>query len=137
MSDKALSSATGAVLYVCATCRSSDDEPEGPRAGALLHAAIRDRIAARGLTGQIALAAVECLSGCRRSATVSFAGPGRWSYVYGDMTPAEIDQIIDGFVKYAATPDGLVPWRERPESIKRGALARIPPFPGPLKEAAE
>lgn len=137
MNDSVQTASVGALLYVCTTCRAPQDDPEGPRAGALLHAAMSDKLLSRGLADQVQLVPVECLSGCKRPATVSFAGPGRWAYVYGDMTPAEVDQIIDGFIKYAATPDGLVPWRERPEAIKRGALARVPPMTGPLKEAAE
>ena len=35
---------------------------------------------------------------------------------------------------YAATPDGIVPWRERPEIFRKRVIARVPPLP---QEAAE
>ena len=47
----------------------------------------------------------------------------------GDLD-AEVsaDTIIEGLRLYAATSDGLVPWRERPEAFRKGVVARIPPF---------
>ena len=33
-----------------------------------------------------------------------------------------------GAARYAATADGLVPWRERPTIFRKGVIARIPPF---------
>ena len=38
------------------------------------------------------------------------------------------ETILDGLRRYAATSDGLVPWRERPEAFRKGVVARIPPF---------
>ncbi|MFC6050816.1 DUF1636 family protein, partial [Methylobacterium hispanicum] len=37
--------------------------------------------------------------------------------------------ILDELARYAGTPDGIVPWRERPEAFRKGVVARIPPFP--------
>ena len=39
-----------------------------------------------------------------------------------------VETILDGLRRYAATSDGLVPWRERPEAFRKGVVARIPPF---------
>jgi predicted metal-binding protein len=33
-----------------------------------------------------------------------------------------------GAAAYAATPDGIVPWRSRPEIFRKQSLARIPPL---------
>ena len=120
----------GTVLYVCTTCRREGDDPEGPRAGARLHAELAGR--AEGLRVE----PVECLSVCKRPCTVAVASPGRWTYVYGDLDPADAAGIIlDGLRAYDATPDGIVPWRERPKAFRSGVVARIPPFP-PLPETA-
>jgi predicted metal-binding protein len=81
---------------------------------------------------------VECLSVCKRPCTVAVSSPGRWTYVYGDLDPASAaETILAGAALYARTPDGIVPWRERPEALRKGVVARIPPFPPPLAEAAE
>ncbi|KAB0265357.1 DUF1636 family protein [Microvirga brassicacearum] len=119
------------LLYVCVTCRKAG-EPEGDmRPGALLHRALRAAVNATDEKGgpAIRVEPVECLSGCKRGCTIAISGPGRWTYVYGDLDPAtSVDSILDGLRRYGATANGLVPWRERPEAFRKGTLARIPPF---------
>jgi predicted metal-binding protein len=52
------------------------------------------------------------------------------------MSHENAEDIIAGAAAYAAAPDGLVPWRARPEIFRKQSLARIPPIPS-LPEAAE
>ena len=116
------------VLYVCTTCRGAG-EASDERPGARLLAALRYEAPVAGLR----IEGVECLSVCKRPCTVAVASPGRWTYVYGDLDPAiAAPAILDGVRLYAATPDGLVPWRERPDIFRKGVIARIPP-----RDAAE
>ena len=115
-------------LYVCATCRAAGDTAE-PRAGARLLAALQDAVGAGGHAG-ITVAGVECLSVCKRPCTVAVASQGRWTYVYGDLDAAESARtILEGVGLYAGTPDGIVPWKARPQEFRKGVVARIPPFP--------
>ncbi|WP_246696628.1 DUF1636 family protein [Methylobacterium planeticum] len=128
------------VLYVCTTCRAEGDSAE-IRAGARLRAALEARLAEAPVPG-LRIEPVECLSVCRRPCTVAVASAGRWTYVYGDLDPAaSAAALLDGIGLYAATPDGIVPWRARPEAFRKGVVARIPPFPPsvppPIPEAAE
>ena len=115
-------------LHVCVTCRP----PGGPeekelRPGAMLHQALVAAIARDGAPS-IRLESVECLSVCKRPCTVAVSAPGRWTYIYGDLDPeTSVDTIIEGLRRYAATADGLMPWRERPEIFRKGVVARIPP----------
>ena len=44
--------------------------------------------------------------------------------------------VIAGASAYAAAPDGVVPWRSRPEIFRKQSLARIPPI-AVVPEAAE
>ena len=78
---------------------------------------------------------VECLSACNNGCSVALPAPGRWSYVYGRMSQDNAKDIGAGAAAYAAAPDGLVPWRARPEIFRKQSLARIPPLS--LSEAAE
>lgn len=111
-------------LLVCTTCRMGDPQPDAPRAGAVLHAALL----ATKLEG-VRVRAVECLSNCNRGCTIALRAPGRWTYVYGALDPAQhLDTILEGAQKYVAAPDGLVPWRERPEHFRKNCIARIPPM---------
>jgi len=58
------------------------------------------------------------------------ASPGRWTYVYGDLdAEASARTILAGLDLYGETPDGIVPWRARPEAFRKGVVARIPPVP--------
>ena len=82
------------------------------------------------------LVPVECLSACNQGCSVALSAPGRWSYVYGRMSEANAEDVVAGAAAYAAAPDGIVPWRTRPEIFRKQSLARIPPFVT-LPEAAE
>lgn len=116
-------------LHVCVTCRQAggtDDRDLRP--GAILYRALTEALAHRDAP-KLRVEAVECLSVCKRPCTVAVSGPGRWTYIYGDLNPeTSVETILDGLRLYAATTDGLVPWRERPEAFRKGVVARIPPF---------
>lgn len=116
-------------LTVCTTCRL-EGEPALPleaRAGARLFAGLH---ALAGDDPAIEIVAAECLSVCRRPCTVGLTAPGKWTYVYGDLPPeAGAATILDTVRLYAATPDGLIPWKLRSEAIKKGVVVRLPPDP--------
>ena len=121
-------------LYVCTACRAAGDEAE-LRAGTRLLAALRDAADAHAAPG-LRIEGVECLSVCKRPCTVAVASRGRWTYVYGDLDPTESARIIlTGVGLYGQTPDGVVPWKARPQEFRKGVVARIPPLPTP--DAAE
>lgn len=119
--------AQGAVLHVCLTCKGAEPIPDGEtRPGARLMAAL-------AAEPDLTVVGVECLSNCGRSCTVALSGPGRWTYVIGDIAPEMAGQVAEGARRYAATADGLVPWRERPEIFRKGVIARVPPLPESVK----
>jgi predicted metal-binding protein len=123
----------GATLYVCTTCKAGEALAEGALpCGARLHAAL---VAAAPPEG-VRIVGVECLSACTTGCAVSLTKPGAWSYVYGRLTLDDVPAILEGAGKYAATADGLVPWRERPTVFRKQSIARIPPQI-PFEEAAE
>ena len=110
-------------LHVCTTCRAGEVlEEDAPRPGAQLYAALTETGAPDG----VQIIGVECLSACSQGAAIALSEPGKWSYVYGRMTKADVDDILAGAAAYAATDDGLVPWRERPVIFRKQSLARIP-----------
>jgi predicted metal-binding protein len=115
------SPAPAATLLVCVTCKSD----EGPL-GAALFAALGERLAA---TPELALRPIECLSVCKRPCTVALAAPGKWTYVVGDLTrDSHLEDIVTAARRYAASPAGIVPWRERPLSFRKGVVSRTPPL---------
>lgn len=112
-------------LLVCTTCRRPGMDPEADRPGALLHRAL----SGGGLPANVVLRPVECLSNCDHGCSIVLrGGPKRWTYVYGNLAEDAVGIVVDGASRYAATADGLVPWRERPEHFRKNCIARIPPL---------
>ena len=116
-------------IYVCTTCKLADEAgfAASERAGARLHRALSALASERQspvdiIPGIVSTALALLLA-------VSFAAPGKWTYVYGDL-PADTgaDVILDGAALYGATSDGLIPWKQRPEALKRGVVSRVPPL---------
>jgi predicted metal-binding protein len=119
-------SAADVRILICTTCRMAGGDP-GARPGAVFAARLRDGLADPQIEG-VSVETVECLSVCKRPCTVALTGAGRWSYVYGDLDPhSDIETLLSFARQYRDTPDGVVPWRERPEVIRKSVVARLPP----------
>ncbi len=119
-------------LHVCVTCRAGQPVLEGEQCAGqkLLAALLREP-----MPEFVEIVPVECLSACSRGATIALSARGCWSYVYGDLSEADAADVLAGAAGYAATSDGIVPWRERPEIFRKQSIARVPPLKA--KEAAE
>ena len=123
---------TAVTLYVCVTCRAGEQDETTPRAGRRLHDALTEAQRRQEDSPRFRIVEAECLSNCNRGCSAALTGPGRWSYIYGDLSQASIDDLLTGASRYAATEDGLVPWRERPTIFRKGVIARLPPSPKPV-----
>jgi predicted metal-binding protein len=111
--------------FVCVTCRGEDAET---RPGRLLLDAVTAGLRAVAECG-VTVTPVECLSVCKRPCTIALAAPGKWTYVVGDLDHQQhVDDIINTAVRYGTTADGIIPWRERPQSFRKGVISRIPPL---------
>jgi predicted metal-binding protein len=116
-------------ILVCASCRAAGGDSDAPRPGVILAAALSSALAEDDHP-DIAVETVECLSVCKRPCTVALTGAGRWTYIYGDLDPqAGAGTLLTFARQYRETTDGIVPWRERAEAIRKGVVARIPPLP--------
>ncbi|MDB5379595.1 MAG: metal-binding protein [Rubritepida sp.] len=111
-------------VFVCTTCRHADDATEAqPRAGARLAATLAP-------SEGVEVREVECLANCKRGPSVAMTRAGGWSYVFGGLAPTDGAAVLEGAQLLSRSADGLMPWRGRPEPLKRGLIARIPPIPG-------
>jgi predicted metal-binding protein len=113
-------------LLVCTRCRAAGAPAEAPRAGLLLLGAVRQ--AARG-TG-LKVAGVACLSGCKRACAAALMAPGKVGYLFGDL-PADVAGAADLLAvaeAHRAGADGFLPRAARPERLRGGILARLPPL---------
>ena len=111
-------------IVVCSSCRDESGSDAHPRAGAILAASTR--VAARGTA--IRVSHVECLGNCKRRLSAAVLRDGCWSYVFGDLTTESGPDLVAGAELFATSADGLIPWRGRPDSLKRGLVSRIPPL---------
>ena len=110
-------------IIVCATCRDETGSEAHPRAGTIL---AQNTKAAAG--GEVRVNAVDCLGNCKRRLSAAILRDGCWSYVFGDLSTESGPDLISGAKLFAGSTDGLIPWRGRPDSLKRGLVARIPPL---------
>ena len=112
-----------AIVYVCITCRYAGDAESEPRPGSMLAEATAK--AAQG-TGVI-VKRVRCLAKCTRGPSAAMRCNGSWTYIFGGLGPDCASALIDGARLLAGAADGILPWRGRPEALKRGLIARVPP----------
>jgi predicted metal-binding protein len=117
-------STDAATVYVCITCRRADAPDTEPRPGAILAEATAQ--AAQG-TGVI-VRRVQCLANCTRGPSAAMRCNGSWTYVFGGLGVDCAASLIDGARLLAGASDGILPWRGRPEPLKRGLIARVPPI---------
>lgn len=90
--------------------------------------ALQQELARQGL-GEITVTPVACLAVCNRPCTVAFAGPGKWTHLVGNLDPeAHVADIVANARLTAEAPDGIVPWAARPQVIRSGGIARVPPL---------
>jgi len=122
----------GPAVVICDTCRFSADEresPEGVRGGALLAAALRELADGTG----VAIQEMACLFNCAQHCSVHLRAPGKIGYVLGrfEPTPEAARAILDYAMAYAASEEGVVPYRQWPDGVKGHFIVRVPP-PGML-----
>jgi predicted metal-binding protein len=116
--------AGGAVtISVCITCKTADGSVVGPAMLAAVKAAID------GLDTHVTVRPVQCLSVCKRPATVAVSSEGGYTFLFGDLETESGTAAITAFVQsYRKSDFGLVPWRERAEVLRKGMIARVPPL---------
>jgi predicted metal-binding protein len=110
-------------IVVCSSCRDETGSEAQPCAGYLLGLATREA----AINSDIAVRQVECLGNCKRRLSAALLREGCWSYVFGDLSHDSGPDLVAGAALFAGASDGLIPWRGRPEALKRGLVARIPP----------
>ena len=48
--------------------------------------------------------------------------------MFGDLEIENARDLIDAALLMQSSQDGLMPWRGRPQCMKKGLVARIPPL---------
>lgn len=112
-------------LQVCVTCLGDNKE----KLGAEFYAALESQVDRE----KINLQPVECFAVCKRQCTVAVSQVGKWLYMIGDLqAEKDIPALFEYIRVYAASPNGRPPISERPDIVKNGTIARLPPTPDNL-----
>jgi predicted metal-binding protein len=120
----AAASTGAATVYVCITCRHPGEPESEPRPGAILAAATAKAAEGSG----VVIEPVRCLANCTRGLSAAVRCNGSWTYVFGALDAACGPALVDGARLLASAADGIMPWREGPQPLKRGLIARVPPI---------
>jgi predicted metal-binding protein len=123
--DQDIEAPTSTTVYVCITCRRASDPEDAPRPGLALARATARAAEGTGVT----VRQVRCLANCTRALSAAMRCDGAWTYVFGGLdADADAEALIEGARLLARAADGVMPWRGRPEALKRGLIARVPPM---------
>ena len=114
----------GTTILVCHSCRGPQEDGNFPRPGTRLAEDTERAAAGTGLS----VTRVGCLGNCKRGNSAAMLRPGSWSYVFGGLSEQAGADLVAGALLYASASDGFMPFRARPESLKRGLIARVPTF---------
>jgi predicted metal-binding protein len=121
-------------IIVCTTCRPPGASRELPAEGLALFEAVQDALLECELdTGQhegLHVRGMACMSGCSRACTVTLQARGKFTYYFGDLA-ADTDtaaQVIACAQQHWHSTDGNLARNARPERLRSGILARLPPI---------
>ena len=99
-------------VTICRSCRA------GAGLAQLLGPALHDL--------PFVVAETECMSGCTRPSTIAFRGTGKTAYLFGDVTEADLPDLISFARLYLAAPDGNLADARPIGDLRLKAIARIP-----------
>ena len=117
-------------LHVCTSCRPSGfpRDPATNRPGFKLFQELSSLLDKNLLRDQIELVPTECLSLCPRPCGIALSRNNSWTYLFGDQDAEKTaSDILDCAITYIQNPDGLLPRKDRPETLQPSILGRIPP----------
>jgi predicted metal-binding protein len=110
------------LVSVCVTCKTADGSAV---VGPGMYAAVKAAIDA---DANVMVRPVQCLSVCKRPATVAVSSPDGYTFLFGDLETESGTAALKSFVQsYRKSDYGLVPWRERADVLRKGMVARVPP----------
>ena len=120
------------VLHVCTSCRASGAprEPRESRAGYILYQHLRQAFDASSMRDRVDVIPTPCLSICPRPCGIALSRGGSWTYLFGDQEPSETTHdVVECVSLYLESPEGVMARAQRPESLRRSILGRVPPMP--------
>lgn len=102
-------------ITLCSSCQLGRDG---------FAAVLQDAITEAGIAAHVQM--VECMSGCTRPSTIAFRDAGKTAYLFGDLTDADLGDLLAFCRAYAASEDGRFADARPLGALRFKAIARIP-----------
>lgn len=108
------------MLVICTTCADGQGQ-------ALLEAVENEALAR---DWPLPVRGQACMAACKQSCTAALQGTGKHSYLFGQLAADAtcVDALLAVAAQHAEPGDGLLAWDRRPERLKGGLVARLPPL---------
>lgn len=119
-------------VFVCVLCRPSklDQSSTELSAGQFLFDRLSEGFKASDECSAIHLQPVRCMGACSRSCVVAFAAPHKLTFVLSELSPTQsVPELLQFSRQYMTCAEGKVPYKERPDVVKKGIHAVLPPLP--------
>ncbi|HIK43631.1 MAG TPA: DUF1636 domain-containing protein [Leptolyngbyaceae cyanobacterium M65_K2018_010] len=119
-------------LFVCSLCRFSPTEASrnGLSGGEFLIQTLQAELQARDLEHSVNLTPLRCMAGCSQPCNVSFAAPGKLTFILSQVPATGTALALAEFCQqYTDSLDGRVPYRDRPALVQTTTAFVLPPLP--------
>jgi len=120
-----------ATLLVCILCRFA--QTEARQTGLSEGQALCDRLKEGLETSSeacIRLQPVRCMGACSHACTAAFMAPDKLTFILSQLSPTDsVPDLLEFSRQYIAAPDGKIPYKDRPATIKQKIHAVLPPLP--------
>ena len=123
-------------LLVCTTCASTwqGGKKVGVSGGETLWQELSLLYQNWDQRSQFEVQPVACMSACSQACVVTLTAAEKYTYLFGNL-PSDVNQVTDTAKAilncaemYGDRQDGLLAWKDRPEPLKNGVIARLPPL---------
>lgn len=116
-------------LFICKSCNAthSDNVDYDRSAGATLLRQIQTLHQTWIHRDELEIQAVGCLWTCDRSCAVAFSAANKATYLFTKVPTNADDALLQFGELYLNRNDGDIPWKQFPEALQSGEVAKIPP----------
>lgn len=116
-------------ITICRTCRYDRTCDAPVRDGMRFLKRVEDEIAANPDANGVHLRAMRCMACCDKACAAQIAADGKMTYVFFGLDAEHNAADLVAFARsHERSADGVVPFGERPEAIKKKIGTRIAPL---------
>lgn len=112
-------------LFVCQSCNDAAHKRMKPSQGAQL---LEQLNTLQSQDSSLTIQPVDCLWMCSKACVVAVSAANQPTYLFTDLPPVESAEALLQFAELYHQHGGeSIPYRQLPEALKSGSVAKIPP----------